>query len=291
MISIIISSADKTQLHNIKKNIRNTIGIGHEILSYENEGARRGICEIYNQGIKAAKYDMLCFMHEDIEIRTNNWGKIVTDYFHNNPRLGLLGIAGSDSKSSVAGSWDSLYGTAYINIVQHFKHKDAPPLHITNPENPKSIINRVAWVDGVWFCCPKYVAREFPFDENLKGFHGYDIDFSLGIFEKYTVAVCHNILMAHFSEGRFSNDWLKAMLYISRKRKEQLPILLGPSATRIRILEKQAFRYLLRRYKKELDISFSTGLQILNLSRIREYGLPLYLKMCYSLVKIIVFNK
>lgn len=291
MISIIISSADKTQLKAITQNIQNTIGIAHEILSYENKGAKRGICEIYNQGIKEAKYDLLCFMHEDIVLLTDHWGRIVIDYFQKDPRLGLLGVAGSDSKSSVAGSWDSLYGTAYINIIQHFKHKDAPPLRITNPENPQSKINPVAWVDGVWFCCPRKVAQKFPFDENLKGFHGYDIDFSLEIFERYTVAVSHNILMAHFSEGKFSTDWLNAMLYISRKRKKQLPILLSPSSTPLQIFEKQTLRYLIRRYKKELNISFNTGLKILNASKIREYGFLLYLKMCYSLVKITVFNK
>src|SRR5690606_35926929 len=126
------------------------------------------------------------------------------------------------------------------------------------------------------------IALEFPFDEAIKGFHGYDIDFSLGIRQKYTVAVCHNILMEHFSEGRFSFEWLDAMLYISRKRKKQLPVFPGAAPESLVVLEKQALRYLLRRYKKELNISFSTGWKILNASKIKEYGMILYLKMCYS---------
>ena len=103
MISIIISSVNKNQLRLVAENIRKTIGVPFELLSFDNHEGKYGICEIYNKGIAKAKYDILCFMHEDIEIHTDKWGNIVSAYFENNKELGLVGVAGSDNKSSVAG--------------------------------------------------------------------------------------------------------------------------------------------------------------------------------------------
>jgi hypothetical protein len=50
--------------------------------------------------------------------------------------------------------------------------------------------------------------RKFFFDEELPGFHLYDIDFSLRVGQRYKVAVSYDIIIEHFSEGAFSNEWL-----------------------------------------------------------------------------------
>lgn len=290
MISIIISSVNKNQLRLVAENIRKTIGVPFELLSFDNHEGKYGICEIYNKGIAKAKYDILCFMHEDIEIHTDKWGNIVSAYFENNKELGLVGVAGSDNKSSVAGGCDTRFGTTYINIIQHFKFTDRSPKRFSLPPDRKKEVNPVVCVDGVWFCCPTDVAKEFLFDEGLKGFHGYDIDFSLSVTKKYQAVVSHEILMSHYSEGHFSHDWLDAMIYIHEKRKKELPVfLLYPGKTEA-TAEKQTFRYLLKKYKQNLNISFTKGVRILNASNIASYGPILYMKMYLSLVKIIFFN-
>jgi len=291
MLSIIISSVNKDQLLLVSENIRKTIGIPFELLSFDNHEGKFGICEIYNKGIAQAQYDILCFMHEDIELHTDNWGRIVCNYFDQNKELGLVGVAGSDNKSSVAGGCDTRFGTTYINIVQHFKFTDKAPKKVSLPPNRKKEVNPVICVDGVWFCCPREVAKEFLFDEGLKGFHGYDIDFSLSVTKKYQAVVSHEILMSHYSEGHFSEKWLDAMIYIHEKRKNELPVFLHHPGKSEASAEKQSFRYLLKKYKQDLNISFSKGVRILNASNISSYGLILYLKMYLSLVRIIIFKK
>src|SRR5690606_18589758 len=136
------------------------------------------------------------------------------------------------------------------------------------------------------------VALEFPFDENLKGFHGYDIDFSLSVNQKYKAIVTHEVLMSHFSEGNFSEEWLNAMIYIHKKRKKELPIYLHlPNEVPLHVAEKKMYRYLSKKYKKELNISFCKGLEVLNNSNIITFGLLLYLKMFWSLIRTNILKK
>jgi len=292
MISIIISSADATQLAKVSENINKTIGVPYEIISYDNAEGTCGLTKVYNESVQKATYDMLCFMHEDIEFHTNNWGDIVLSSFGKNPRLGLLGIAGRNNKSSIPGGGNSSRGTTYINVIQHYKFQDSPPKHIQLPENPVKRINRVVCLDGVWFCCPKKIAQRYPFDENLTGFHGYDIDFSLAVGEAYEIAVTFDVLMSHFSEGNFSKEWLNAMIYIHKKRKKQLPKYLEiyPDIS-LEAAEKKTFKDLLRTYRDTIGITFKDGVKILNSSNIRSLNLFLYIKLYYYVIRILLFRK
>ncbi len=72
MLSIIISSGNQQLLAAVRLNIAETAGILHEIIAIDNTSAKRGICEVYNEGIHRAKYPMLCFMHEDTILQTKN---------------------------------------------------------------------------------------------------------------------------------------------------------------------------------------------------------------------------
>lgn len=291
MISIIISSVDSDQLDRVSSNINQTIGVPFEIVSFDNRNGEIGICEIYNQGIERAKFETLCFMHEDVEIHTKGWGKTILDYFKNNENLGLVGVAGKKGKSAIAGSWNTHSETTYINLIQNFKYTDRSPERLLKPEKLSEKLNEVTWVDGVWFCSPKKVAKEFPFDTKLRRFHGYDIDFSMGIGQKYKVAVSHEVLMTHFSEGHFSSDWLKAMIYIHEKWRHKLPIHPDPTDKSLSWLEKHNFRKVIKRYKEDYQIPFRTGLKIFKLSNFRNYGLAFYLKMYVSLLRIFFLSK
>jgi hypothetical protein len=105
MISVIISSARPQLLKRAISNIERTIGIPFELLVYKNSNAERGICEIYNKGAKDAKYNTLCYMHEDLDIKTENWGKLVLATFAQYKNLGVLGVAGASYKSYAPSGW------------------------------------------------------------------------------------------------------------------------------------------------------------------------------------------
>lgn len=224
MISVIIASANKEFLASVSENVKRTIGVDFEIIAFDNAGGQKGICEVYNLGIAKAKYDVLCFMHEDIEIHTDNWGKCILDIFDANPKLGLVGIAGSLYKALSPSSWFSwLDQYNRFHMVQQYKFSGTETkLVYQNPNEEK--LAKVNGVDGVWFCTHKRVTDEIRFDELLlQGFHGYDVDFSLSVAEKWDVAVTFDVLITHFSEGNYDRKWVESALLVHEKWKGQLP--------------------------------------------------------------------
>ena len=250
MISIIICSADSLLLAQVSENIAQTVGLPFEIISVSNPDAQMGICEVYNSCIDKAKYDLLCFMHEDLLIKTKDWGKVVHSYFQADEQLGIVGIAGGTYKALCPSSWYSWIDEPNrINLIQRYKHRVAEPeLLFNNPEEEKLSI--VTAVDGVWLCTRKKIAKEIRFDEQmLQGFHGYDVDFSLSVGQNWKVAVTFEVLMEHFSEGSYDANWLDSVLKLHRKWQHILPLESGLSLTKeeAKLCEKRCFLFLLEK--------------------------------------------
>lgn len=249
MISVIICSANEAELAQVSENIRNTVGTAHEIIAIDNRTAPRGICEVYNEGTKRARFDLVCFMHEDIEIKTQNWGSIVVGIFANDPQMGLVGVAGGGYKSLAPSGWYQLELRSeeryYQNLLQGFKYDEKKEIHAYhNPHNAS--LSRVVCVDGMWLCTRREIALRFPFDGKLlTGFHGYDQDFSLNVFPHYKVVVTYDVLMKHSSEGNFDKKWLDEILKLHKKWSYALPLTTSELPDdEIYITEKRAFKKL-----------------------------------------------
>jgi glycosyltransferase involved in cell wall biosynthesis len=225
MISVIICSADKDLLKQVSENIAATIGVPYEIIAFDNSTAKLGICAVYNKGILQAQYDTLCFMHEDILMKTDNWGQIIISLFNNDHQLGLVGVAGSTYKPLSPSGWRGFdTDSTYLNIIQSSRHTPTQSrLDYLNPTNQS--LARVAAVDGVWLCTTKSIAKEFMFDETtFKEFHAYDVDFSLSIGTKYKVAVTFEVLLDHFSGGNYNKTWIQETLKLHFKWQQHLPV-------------------------------------------------------------------
>ena len=87
MISIIICSRNKDIPSELKQNIADTIGVDYELVVIDNSRNQYSIFSAYNEGVKRAKGDMLCFMHEDVVFKNCNWGERVIKHFQNNKSL------------------------------------------------------------------------------------------------------------------------------------------------------------------------------------------------------------
>jgi len=291
MISVIICSAKEQDLVKAKENISQTIGVAHEVIAFDNSDGKKGICEVYNAGGKLAKFDILCFMHEDIEMITPEWGKQMVSLFADNPNIGLAGVAGGGYKSITPSGWYNYdienNGGAYSNILQGYKRDGLPETHDYNNPNNESF-SKVACVDGCWLCARKTVWQEFPFDELLlKKFHGYDLDFSLSVNLKYDVVVTFEVLLRHFSEGNYDHKWFEEMLKVHEKWSYYLPVdadkvIKGDLAFN----EKRAFRRFLQNCVNE-GISRLTLIRVIwNAKPSRFMGLNMVLKLCFALLKM-----
>jgi glycosyltransferase involved in cell wall biosynthesis len=226
MISIIVSSQKKAILDKLEENIRQTIGETFELIGIDNAGARFGICKAYNIGIDQAKFDIICFMHEDISFETVNWGKKLIEHL-SNQEVGLIGVAGGDTKSWVPSSWSSLIYVSEVCLVQHFKNALKPPERIKRTGYPDnlSFSKPVACLDGVFMCTRRDVLDKYRFDEiTFQGFHGYDIDFSLQVSQSFRVCAISDIVLHHYSDGSFNKEWLQNAIKLSDKWRKRLPL-------------------------------------------------------------------
>ena len=225
MISIIICSANPTLLDQIKENIAETIGCGYELIVIKNANEFDGLCGSYNYGISLSIGEILCFCHEDIIFHTKDWGKKVAEIFEYDKKVKLLGVAGSTYKSFSPSGWDIDWELFRINLIQGYKFSNSISKHIyNNPDNSK--YSKVACLDGLWFCTTKEIAETTKFDNLLfHNFHCYDIDFSLSVLKAgWELVVTYEILIEHFSEGKYSNSWIEDTLKLHEKWRPFLPI-------------------------------------------------------------------
>jgi len=289
MLSIIICSINADQLSLVQRNIADTVGIAHEIIAIDNSINPRGITAVYNEGARRAKYSHLCFVHEDVVFESSDWGQKCIDILKD-PEIGLVGIAGSGYKSLAPSGWhcEELPSPLkfFQRLIQSFKYQAREDLYVEhNPLNEP--LSRVVIIDGVWFCTRKEVVEKYPFDEALlKHFHGYDVDFSLSVGKEYKIMVTYEILIKHFSEGKFDKKWMDTILILHTKWNAHLPVYL-PQITEEMIFrtEKQAFKNLI---DKMIGLGYSKKIilqVILNSYASPKMGLKLFSKIYFYYLK------
>ncbi len=254
MFSIIVCSIRPAEAEALRLNIKNTIGsdIPFEVIAYDNRGTGKGICQVYNECAAKAAYDILCFMHEDVEFKTIGWGKAVADKL-SEPDCGVIGFAGNVMKSSAPTGWSSTRGKGdRYTYIQRDGGKEI--LSIRNPY--KDDFSQVITLDGMCLFMNRKVWENVRFDEDtLKGFHCYDIDVTVGAAAAgYRNWVCHTVLVEHFSMGSYGKDWAEDTLDIHRKWQELLPMSVSPMSDRQKKkLEDRASQAWLNVFR-ELDV-------------------------------------
>lgn len=271
MISIIISSKNANLLNSLKYNIRQTIGVEYETIVIQNGNGEIGICSAYNTGALSAKYPYLCFLHEDITFHTQNWGQVLINKFEkHNPRL--IGVLGCTAKTKAPSSV-YIFNLNLNRQNQLQKYSDKTIIHCyENPLDEKTSV--VSTIDGMFIACTYEVWNETRFSEDyLKGFHGYDIDFSLKNASKGLLIVIYDILIEHLSFGNFNLSWIEAQLLITKRWAEYLP----------RTTDKVTEQDLIQAEKSNLE-------EFLKILIKNNYRKSVILKYFINLIKISPFN-
>lgn len=227
MISIITSSRNQEQFAAYRSNIEATIGIPFELLHIENESGTRGLCTLYNELAARARYPLLLFLHEDVAFHTRSWGNILVGLL-SDEAVGLVGVLGSDTLTLVPSGWAKQHRRFNIgSVIQTGTSSTSDSYELGAPQSVLS-------VDGVLLATRKDVWDKCRFDEEtLKGFHGYDFDFSMQIVNAgYKVIVSRDLLLEHFSKGSFNTQWVQAVIALNRKWEDHLPATLNPDITK-----------------------------------------------------------
>lgn len=221
MISIIICSREKTISKSLEDNIYSTIGCEYELIVINNSENKYSIFEAYNIGILRSKGKTLCFMHEDISIITKNWGKTVANIFDEDKNIGLIGVAGSKSKTKMPSAWWNCPDEDLcLNIIQHFSNKKKEHWQKGFKQNTEQ---EVVAIDGVFMVARK--VDTISFSKELKGFHYYDLNLSFEYLKNnYKIVVTKRILLEHFSIGVLNESWYRLSLQFHQLYKELLPL-------------------------------------------------------------------
>lgn len=252
MISVIICSINKQLCEQVIKNIDSTIGLPWEPIIKDNIQEKKSITRVYNEAAKVAKYEILCFVHEDVLFKTRDWGRKIISDFQQDNQLGLVGIGGCKYKSELPSGWFTGIEEVDCCNIEHIDNKGKSTLIFFNPDRGKKL-QEVVVIDGVFMCCPKIVWSNTHFDEKLlTGFHLYDIDFSFRVAQKYKVAVTFDIDMVHFTEGgNYGDVWIKYTLLWHKHMEKYLPFCTSDIKPDNRLFNKIIVRNWLIRLKHE----------------------------------------
>lgn len=207
MVTIVYSTRDNNPQY--QKHIKETIGLrDYEVIEYINK-KEFSLTELYNRGLKEAKNDIVIFIHDDLLFEQDSkWGKKVLKHF-NESDFGILGKAGTTSITQSGRWWDETH--LMIGSVYHTQ---------TNPDTNKKItwesrysgifkdeIVPVVLVDGLFIAVNKKKIKK-GFDEEIKGFHLYDVDFCLSNhFAGVNIGVIFDFKLTHKSVGMTNEEW------------------------------------------------------------------------------------
>jgi len=200
MISIITCSRAPELSVDLQQNVADTIGVEYELVTINNANNNYNIFEAYNEGVRLAKGDVLCFMHDDIIFRSSEWGKVVCQSFENK-RCGLVGVVGCQFLSNKVQPWWHL-GHHLGSITQGYvENGEYRTLH--DGENLIEESKEGAAVDGLWFCIKRELFDIIRFDDKtFNGFHCYDVDTCMQVIDAgYQVRVLRDVRIEHKSGG------------------------------------------------------------------------------------------
>jgi GT2 family glycosyltransferase len=255
MLSIIICSRSPKINAELEENIKTSVGLPYELIVIDNSENKYSIFSAYNVGMEKAVFPFLCFVHEDVLFKTNNWGSLICKHLRN-PNIGILGVAGGDLITKIPSSWSEHKAAA--NYIQFDKKTKKSKLIYYNKQCVENL-HEVVLLDGFFLCTTSDFLKKVKFDEEtFKGFHFYDIDICLqSKLAGYKNYVVFDVLIEHFSSGFKSKDWIKEWFKLEEKWKNHLPIMSSPySSEQIeQIQEKSFFRLVKRMLKVKMPLS------------------------------------
>lgn len=177
---------DNGSRHDVKAyfdSLKASVDINY-IRNEENLGPIRAI----NQGIKAAKYDYVCAIHNDVIILERGWLEKIISAMEKDPRIGIAGIAGREE----------IYKTGCVNeetLKHNLQNED---LNAPMEED----VAEVAVVDGLCFVMsPALLEKIGSLDETYGYMHCYDLDLSLQSIQAGFKNVVVKVAAMHIGNG------------------------------------------------------------------------------------------
>ena len=193
------------------------------MVHYVHNNNGTSLTSIYNKFLldrDNIKYDILVFMHDDIEFLKPGWGAEVLRLFNAHKEYGIIGVAGA-AQFDEGGAWWN-YKKRYGQVLH--RHDGRSWLTAFSPLLDKDL-EEVCVIDGLFMAvCRDRISK--PFDESFEGFNHYDTSFCLANYvEGYPkIGVTTNIRLAHKSIGETKQNWHDNLKLLNEKYNDYYPI-------------------------------------------------------------------
>ena len=179
------------------------------------ESNKEGITSVYNNFLKKYKdKDTIIFVHDDVFIDSINFVDTVNDFLHNK-NFAVVGLAGgSNIQKKKPFLWHLVTKKETQSGIVFHPHTGFNFPTVFGP-TPKE----VAVLDGLFLAVnvKKLQENNITFDENVKGFHQYDMKFSIDCKNAGLKLTTAPINVIHNSPGLSdirNKDFLEAEEYI-----------------------------------------------------------------------------
>ena len=200
--------------------LKKTSGIPKcEIMPVENNG-EFSLTEVYNKILNESSNDIVILCHDDIYFDTKNWGNKILNHFKRNKDYGVLGLAGTTNMPKSAKWWEDF--SKMKGIVNH--EHEGKKWESKYSASKGNQLDDVVLVDGLFIVINKKNIKQ-NFNEDIKGFHFYDVDFSFRNFiEDVNIGVMYDVRVTHKSIGQTNEQWEKNREVFAKKYEDVLPV-------------------------------------------------------------------
>ncbi|KUK72652.1 MULTISPECIES: glycosyltransferase [Methanobacterium] len=156
---------DKFLMKSLKKQ-----SVDYELILMDNTSNQfKSAAEALNHGAKKANSHYIMFVHQDIDLKSDEWLKNTETLLNSMDNLGVAGVAG-------VSPWDE--DEKVSNITQGFPPQKISDNHIDTPQ-------KVQTVDECLFIIPRSVFEILKFDEVVcNNWHLYGVDYCLTALNK-----------------------------------------------------------------------------------------------------------
>jgi glycosyltransferase involved in cell wall biosynthesis len=207
--------------------LKKSCGVSNpQIIPIENEG-KYSLPEAYNMILEQATNDIVVLCHDDIYFDSKNWGSKILKHFKRSPEYGILGLAGSTQLPESAKWWEDF--SKMKGIVNH--EHEGKKWESKYSSSLGNQIDNVVLVDGLFIVLNKKNIKQ-TFNEEIKGFHFYDVDFSFRNFiEDVKIGVIYDVRVTHKSIGQTNEQWEQNRIVFAEKHKDLLPVKIKRNLT------------------------------------------------------------
>lgn len=141
-----------------------------------------------NQGIREAKYEYICQMHNDVVVFEKGWLEKIISIMESDPKIGTACLAGRQCIRKNCSCDEESLKHNLLSIGLNKPMKDA--------------VETIAVMDGMCFVFTKKLIGEIGLlDETYGMMHFYDMDFSLASIKAGYKNVAVNVLAFHVGNG------------------------------------------------------------------------------------------